>query len=98
MMSASNLHNGPKSDIVRGPKTFTTGDIAPLVSIPAIDVFFCSRAATGACRNPWELQEAALVLSAGIAALFFTIANCAATLGCRHEMFTPLCIYRRVVR
>jgi hypothetical protein len=49
-----------------------------------------ARAATGACRNPWELQEAALVLSAGIAALFFTIANCAATLGCRHEMFTPL--------
>jgi hypothetical protein len=27
----------------------------------------------GACRNPWELQEAALVLSAGVAALFFTI-------------------------
>jgi hypothetical protein len=50
-----------------------TGDIAPLVSIPAIDVLFCSRAATGACRNPWELQEAALVLSAGVAALFFTI-------------------------
>jgi hypothetical protein len=61
-----------------------TGDIAPLVSIPAIDVFFCSRAATGACRNPWKLQEAALVLSAGVAALFFTIART------RHEIFTPL--------
>jgi hypothetical protein len=36
---------------------------------------FCSRAATGACRNPWDLQEAALVLSAGAAALFFTIAR-----------------------
>jgi hypothetical protein len=83
----------PTTDIAKILRHFRfvpTGDIAPLVSIPAIDVFFCSRATTGACRNPWELQEAALVLSAGIAALFFTIANCAATLGCRHEMFTPL--------
>jgi hypothetical protein len=57
----------------RDVRKVPTGDIAPLVSILAIDVFFCSRAATGACRNPWELQQAALVLSAGVAALFFTV-------------------------